>query len=111
MLGAKPPMPQTLTKINFRELRFLLPSRSMKTFRFLTFILLCASLPLHAGSGSSPSRFKAIPERMLPFVEEGTISGAVTLVAHKGEVVSLEAVGLADIANKKPMKPDTLFWI
>lgn len=48
---------------------------------------------------------------MQAFVEDNTISGAVTLVARKGEIMSLEAVGLADIANKKPMRPDSLFWI
>ena len=48
---------------------------------------------------------------MQGFVDDGTVAGVVTLVAHKGEVVSIEAVGLADIANKKPMRPDSLFWI
>jgi CubicO group peptidase (beta-lactamase class C family) len=76
---------------------------AVASFLLLTLIQLQAS--------SVPSKFKAIPERMQGFVEDGTISGAVTLVAHKGEIVSLEAVGLAEIANKKTMRPDSLFWI
>jgi len=81
---------------------------SMKAFG-IVIVFLFASLHLQASS--VPSKFKAVPERMLAFVDDGTVSGAVTLVAHKGEIVSLDAVGLADIANKKPMRPDTLFWI
>src|SRR5262245_46717506 len=85
----------------------------MKTAKFLGLwlLLVAPALTAQAGSGSTPAKFKAIPERIQPFVDDGTIAGAVTLVAHKGEIVSLDAVGLADIASKKPMRPDTLFWI
>lgn len=48
---------------------------------------------------------------MQKFVDDGVISGAVTLVARHGKVASLEAVGWADLANKKPMREDDLFWI
>ncbi len=33
------------------------------------------------------------------------------LVAKRNKVDSLEAVGSADIANRKPMRTDSLFWI
>ena len=46
-----------------------------------------------------------------PFVDSHSLAGAVTLVANKDKVLSLEAVGDADIAAKKPMKADTVFWI
>ena len=39
------------------------------------------------------------------------MAGAVTLVATKDAVVSLEAVGYSDLAAKVPMKTDALFWI
>lgn len=52
-----------------------------------------------------------IPKRMKAFVDDGTVAGVVTLVAHKGEVASLEAVGWADLEAKKPIRPDSLFWI
>jgi len=45
------------------------------------------------------------------FVDNHTIAGAVTLVAHRGKIVSLEAVGYADLATRAPMRTDTLFWI
>ena len=46
-----------------------------------------------------------------PYVDRGELAGAVTLVADAGKVLSLECVGYADIAAKKRMRPDTLFWI
>jgi CubicO group peptidase (beta-lactamase class C family) len=39
------------------------------------------------------------------------IAGAVTVVTTKDKIVHFEANGLADIATKKPMRPDTIFWI
>ena len=52
-----------------------------------------------------------IPKAMLELVEQNQISGAVTFVAKDGEVVHLEAVGLADVASKRPMEKDTMFCI
>src|SRR6266849_1779914 len=54
---------------------------------------------------------KSTSAALQPFVDAGTLAGAVTLVADKDKVLSLEAVGFADIAAKKPMKTDALFWI
>src|SRR5947209_16438728 len=48
---------------------------------------------------------------MQQFVEEKTLSGAVTLVAQHGKVVGLDAIGLANIDSNRPMRPDTIFWI
>lgn len=53
----------------------------------------------------------AIVERMREFVEKGQAAGVVTLVMKDGKVAHHGAVGLADIANNKPMQPDTLFAI
>ena len=74
---------------------------SMKAFG-IVIVFLFASLHLQASS--VPSKFKAVPERMLAFVDDGTVSGAVTLVAHKGEIVSLDAVGLADGDRMRPVE-------
>ena len=46
-----------------------------------------------------------------PYVDAGELAGAVTLVATKDRVLSLEAVGFADIAARKLMTADALFWI
>src|SRR5687767_2322208 len=63
----------------------------------------------HAGVDSD--RLTRIPARIKSFVDEGSIPGAVTLVARRGTVVSLEAVGYQDLESKKPMRPDTIFDI
>ena len=46
-----------------------------------------------------------------PFVDERVLPGAVVLVAGKDGVLDCEAVGYADVAAKKPMRTDNLFWI
>ncbi len=46
-----------------------------------------------------------------PYIERSELAGAVMLVADKDEVLTIEAAGWADIAARKPMQPDTLFWI
>ncbi len=46
-----------------------------------------------------------------PFVDKHELAGAVALVADKDKLLSVEAVGFADIAGKSAMKPDALFWI
>jgi CubicO group peptidase (beta-lactamase class C family) len=46
-----------------------------------------------------------------PFVDNGIIAGAVVLAATKDRVLSLEAVGYSGLTIKKPMLPDSLFWI
>ena len=48
---------------------------------------------------------------MHQFVDDKQIAGAVTLVALRGKIVHLEAVGWSDIAGKRPMARDNLFAI
>jgi CubicO group peptidase (beta-lactamase class C family) len=62
-------------------------------------------------AGMSSKRLAAIPLRMKEFVEEGTTSGMVTIVARHGHVASFEATGYQDLEKKKPMRKDTLFRI
>lgn len=46
-----------------------------------------------------------------PFVDAGTLAGAVTLVADRDGVRALHAVGFADVATRAPLRDDALFWI
>ena len=46
-----------------------------------------------------------------PLVNRHELAGAVMLVADKDRILAHEAAGFADIANKKPMQLDSLFWI
>jgi CubicO group peptidase (beta-lactamase class C family) len=92
----------------------------MSLTRFLRTLLLCALggfvTATHGAQspspvGLDPAKLKEIPARMQKFVEEGAISGAVTLVARRDSIAALDAVGLADLGAKTPMRTDTLFWI
>jgi CubicO group peptidase (beta-lactamase class C family) len=44
-------------------------------------------------------------------IAKNEIAGAVTMVVTKDRVLHLETTGLADVASKRPMTPDTVFWI
>jgi CubicO group peptidase (beta-lactamase class C family) len=46
-----------------------------------------------------------------PFVERGDVAGAVVVILDADEVLERDAVGFADIATKRAMPDDALFWI
>lgn len=54
---------------------------------------------------------QSIAARLQPFVESRTLAGAVMLVADRERILSLEAVGYADVPARKVMKTDDIFWI
>jgi CubicO group peptidase (beta-lactamase class C family) len=64
--------------------------------------------PARHSAAESP---QTIAAALQPFVDNHTLAGAVTLVASPDRVLSLEAVGYMDIARKRPMRTDALFWI
>lgn len=78
--------------------------------RFAT-VLAVLAWPLGAMASDAPAPSKQIAAALQPFVDSHSLAGAVTLVADKDKVLSLEAVGFADIAAKKPLHTDALFWI
>ncbi|MBC7968382.1 MAG: beta-lactamase family protein, partial [Fuerstia sp.] len=64
-----------------------------------------------AESGLDEAALRQIDTRMQEFVAAKQISGAVTLVARRGRVVHLGAVGKADVAGGRDMAVDTVFAI
>ncbi len=58
-----------------------------------------------------PAILRGMAEVLQPFVNNGTMAGAVTLAATLDRILNAEAVGFADIAGHKPMATDHLFWI
>lgn len=46
-----------------------------------------------------------------PYIESHSVAGAVTLVATKDRILSLEAAGWSDVKAETPMKTDSVFWI
>ena len=84
----------------------------LRAFTLLSLALVgsITSRDAFAQRASRPSSQK-ITEALQPFVESQALAGAVTLVADKDKVLSLDAVGFADIAGKKVMPAEALFWI
>lgn len=56
-------------------------------------------------------RLPGVGQRMQELIAENEIAGAITVVVTKDKIVHLETTGHADVAAKRPMNPDTLFWI
>jgi CubicO group peptidase (beta-lactamase class C family) len=56
-------------------------------------------------------RTARIDQAMQAFVDQGQLSGAVTLVADNAHILHLSAIGRRDIKNDLPMRTDTIFWV
>ncbi len=65
--------------------------------------------PLKAGL--DPGKLAPLRPRFQEFVDQQHLSGAVLLVARRGVVGCLEAIGFRDLEARDPMKPDTIFRI
>jgi len=72
---------------------------------------LTAALLLTRTVLAEPPTLPGVGTAMQELVSKNEISGAVTVVVAKDKVLHLESTGLADVASKRPMTPDTLFWI
>jgi CubicO group peptidase (beta-lactamase class C family) len=57
------------------------------------------------------AQLEKLNSRLGDFVSKGKIAGTVTLIAHRGRVVSVAAHGWQDIEAKVPMKDDTIFRV
>ena len=65
------------------------------------------------------TQFASADEPLLPgigaamreMVAKNEIAGAVTMVVTKDKVLHVESTGFADVATKRGMSPETLFWI
>lgn len=72
----------------------------------LSFLLLAVTAAvLHA------ERPRPIAATLQPYVDDKVLAGAVTLVMDKDKVLDVTTVGWADVAAKKPMAEDAMFWI
>lgn len=68
---------------------------------------ICLTRSVSAAEASLPGIGSSIQE----MVTKNEVAGAVTMVVTKDKVLHLESTGMADVAAKRPMAPDTLFWI
>src|SRR5262245_32192344 len=83
-----------------------------RSFLILLSFVVGLLAPLLAFTDDAPSASaNSVAAVLQPFVDRHALAGAVVLVGDKDKVLSLEAVGFADVAAKKPMSTDALFWI
>ncbi len=77
--------------------------------------LMAAALPSFAQPAPAPGVNQdivgKIPERMRHFVDDKTVAGVVTLVAHGNDIVEFDAQGMADAEAARPMRKDSIFQI
>lgn len=66
---------------------------------------------LLAGSALRAEAPKPLTAGLRPYVDDKVLAGAVTLVVDKDKVLEAGTVGWADVAAKKPMTQDAMFWI
>ncbi len=64
-----------------------------------------------ASVGISAERLNRLHAGMQGFVDRREAGGIVSLIARDGKTVDVLAVGFQDVANKTPMRTDTLFRI
>ena len=75
--------------------------------RPLAALLLIVSF-VHACRSAEAGKLSAAVQ---PFVDKHELAGAVMLVADKDKVLALESAGYADVAARKEMPANALFWI
>lgn len=77
-------------------------------------LAVCQPLPLAARPedvGFSSPRLERIRRQMQADVDSGRIPGAVLLLARRGKIASLQAVGFQQRSARKAMAPDAVFRI
>ena len=79
----------------------------MSHYRLTTVLLVSATLTVTA----QESKLPGIDAAMQAVIARNEVAGAVTAVVTKDKVLDLETIGYADVAAKRPMSTDTVFWI
>jgi CubicO group peptidase (beta-lactamase class C family) len=83
----------------------------VSVFALIILGLVVVARPAPAQEPANPVPPGALSRKLRHFVDDHVMAGAVVLVADREKVLALEAVGYADLAAKRPMRADDLFWI
>ena len=111
-------LPAAITLCDMISATFFMRSLVMRRIRPLSFSLLFAAFSLTAASlpsskpedvGLSSERLQRIHALVQRHMDLGDITGAVVLVARKGQIAFVEADGTMDVETKKPMARDSVF--
>src|SRR5688572_28746621 len=62
-------------------------------------------------SGFDPGALAEVPAALQAFIDQGALSGIVSLIWRGGEIAQVNVLGHQDIAAQTPMRRDTLFRI
>src|SRR3954453_14291762 len=89
-----------------KELLMKAPNLSRVRPGVLLLVALAVVTPPALAEGPAPAPAKGMAAALQPFVDRHALAGAVTLVSDKDKVLSVEAVGFADVAARKPLRPD-----
>jgi CubicO group peptidase (beta-lactamase class C family) len=93
---------------------------SLRKNVFSTVLLLSILLPFSFAAAQKSTtappdmdqaRLDAIHTRLQELVDNQQIPGAVYLIAHHGRVAAYDAVGWANVEEKKPMRKDSIFQV
>ena len=61
--------------------------------------------------GLSSSRLARIGEHLSQYVDSGKVTGTLTLIARRGQVVYFEPLGHLEIERRRPMTREAVFRI
>jgi CubicO group peptidase (beta-lactamase class C family) len=79
----------------------------MRNSLFAAGLTLVVSLRTFADASKLPD----VGATMQELITKNEIAGSITVIVTKDKTVHFETTGFADVATKRPMTPDTLFWI
>ena len=83
----------------------------MHPSRIFLSLALSSALFIARSAFAAESGLPGVAAAMQEIVAKNEIAGAVTVVVTKDKVLHIERTGLADVASKRAMTPDALFWI
>ena len=83
----------------------------MHSSRFAACLALAAALCPALSVFADEAMLPGVGAAMLEMVEKNEVAGAVTMVVTRDRVLHREGTGMADVAAKRAMTPETLFWI
>jgi CubicO group peptidase (beta-lactamase class C family) len=73
--------------------------------------LIATATVLQISLGLAAPQLTGVREAMEEMIAKKEIAGAVTVVVSKDKTAHLQSNGYADLATKRPIAPDSVFWI